>query len=139
MKPTIGRVVYYRHGTEGPFAGSEDYVAAMVCWASEDGKTVNLLTVSHDAVPRGFTDVPFVQDGERTPENGRYAHWMPFQVGQAAKTQEAEGKLAARLDAVEGRLEEGCGRFEATDARVAELEGRVNTLEAAATAPRDRS
>lgn len=100
MTPTVGRIVYYRRTADGPEQ------AAIVCWASEDGTRVNLLAVAPDAVPRGLTDVPFVQEGGVRPESGHFAHWMPFQVGQAAKTQAAEGKLAERVTALEQKLVE---------------------------------
>ncbi|MBF5006826.1 hypothetical protein ISG32_21500 [Diaphorobacter sp. NR2-3-3-1] len=36
------------------------------------------------------TSVPLVQDGDSCPANGYYCEWMPYQKGQAAKTEAAE-------------------------------------------------
>jgi hypothetical protein len=37
--------------------------------------------------------VPLMQDGDEQPWHGNFAMWMPYQKGQAAKTEALEARL----------------------------------------------
>lgn len=43
---------------------------------------INVYVIDHGGVGRAETSVQLIQEGDIIPE-GRFATWMPFQVGQA--------------------------------------------------------
>jgi len=67
IRPTVGRVVWFHQGTAGIFPGSEDTRAAIVAHVH----------------------------GDPIPTSGFYCEWMPYQKGQAAKTEAAEKAAAS--------------------------------------------
>jgi hypothetical protein len=88
IKPTVGRVVWFTPATDDqtfrdynpPFAAHVAYVWGDTC--------VNLAVILPDG--SGFvgeTSVTLVQsDEEKAAQvSGRFAEWMPYQKGQAAK------------------------------------------------------
>lgn len=92
--PTIGRVVYLydRLGAE-----PEKPYTAFVADVSVNGNplTINCACLTHtgDAFIGGFQGVPHKSD----PLDSRvYWDWMPYQKGQAAKTEALEAKLEAK-------------------------------------------
>jgi hypothetical protein len=84
IEPTVGRVVWYRpaakeaisHDGEQPLAATITFV-----W---DNELVNLSVFDRNGVQHSRTSVMLHQEGSVKPE-GRYAEWMPYQVGQAKK------------------------------------------------------
>lgn len=91
--PTVGRIVHYTpHRTE-PIAKGGGKLAAIVThvWSVN---LVNLTVFDANGIPTGRTSVPLLQEGTPAPEQGFYCEWMPYQKGQAAKTEELEQKLA---------------------------------------------
>ena len=97
IKPTVGRVMWYRPGDY--LIGLVEHdpaqpMTAHVCYVWNDNM-VNLLVIDHAGNTQVRTSVPIVQDGSPyTAGPSPYAEWMPFQKGQAAKTEAAEAKLA---------------------------------------------
>jgi|SRR5215469_7360771 len=91
ITPTIGRIVWFY-----PVAQAENYMvrlseqpmAASVCHVNPDG-SVNLLVTDHDGRSWSIHEVPLVQAGEEPPPDQSYCSWMPYQIGQAKKTEEA--------------------------------------------------
>lgn len=94
IEPTVGRVVLYTPPVEdlilqnykAPFAAIVTYV-----WGA---RMVNLTVFYPDGRVEAPSSVKLLQDGDEVPGYGRYAEWMPYQKGQAAKTE----KLQAELD-----------------------------------------
>jgi hypothetical protein len=86
IQPTIGRVVhYFRH----PGAEAQ---AALIANVNQDG-TVNLAIFDHNGNPEARAPfIPLLQEGE-TIAAGHYCRWMPYQLGQAAKTEAMEARL----------------------------------------------
>lgn len=95
--PTVGRVVWFRpknmvfrddvgnvlhHDGIAP-------LAAIVAYVHSD-TVVNLAVTDHVGRQFPITSVSLLQDGEPTENLGCYAEWMPYQKGQAAKTEAAE-------------------------------------------------
>lgn len=74
MKPTIGRVVYYHDENDGKEC------AAIVVHVWNDA-CINLATFDHNGNSKGVTSV--VQGTDK-----RQWDWMPYQKGQAKKTEE---------------------------------------------------
>jgi len=93
IKPTNGRVVWF---TPGPgFSGihhGPDPLAAHVAHVWGD-RMVNLAVIDSNGSTSPVTSVPLLQDGDPRPENF-FAEWMPYQKGQAAKTEELERRAA---------------------------------------------
>lgn len=83
----MGRVVWFYEGyitQEQPFAALITYV--------HNSHRINLVAFDYNGEPHGFVNVTLAQDA--TPVNGRrYAMWMPYQKGQAAKTEALEKEL----------------------------------------------
>src|SRR6266481_1667828 len=97
ISPTVGRVVWYR---PGPYdrSGStmtihEDGqpLAAIVAYVWSDA-LVNLTVSDHNGTPHSRTSVTLHQ-GEGECPSSPYCEWMPYQKGQAAKTEQLETKL----------------------------------------------
>lgn len=91
IKPTVGRVVWYRDAGSDPAA---DPHAALVVLVHGDS-CVNLVAFNGIGIPYSAQSVLLVQDGDATPDaSTAYAEWMPFQKGQAAKAEQAQVAVA---------------------------------------------
>lgn len=92
IKPTIGRVVLY-HPALIPDSGSnEQTFAAIVCHVWSD-TCVNLAVFDSNGVASNQTSV-FLYQGDSDRPGSQYAEWMPYQTGQATKTEALEKQLA---------------------------------------------
>jgi len=100
IKPTVGRVVWYwpnehDHKALGAFAyeGSDQPFAATVSFVHSD-RMVNLSVVDHNGAQYERRSVTLLQDGDTVNSKAGYAEWMPYQKGQAAKTEALEAAQA---------------------------------------------
>lgn len=108
IMPTIGRKLYYipqGHPTVAKFDDQPIDATIVYVWPqkSPDGK-YDLLTlhlIDHSGTPCVAVHVPLVQDGDDVPSNGGYAEWMPYQVGQAAKSVVEQQMQVAQKQAAE--------------------------------------
>lgn len=94
IKPTVGRVVwYYPPGCKQ----GEQPLPALVAHVWGDD-CVNLAIFDANGVPyqKPPTSVYLAQEGAEVPSGGNYCTWMPYQMGQAKKTEAAEKALAAK-------------------------------------------
>ncbi len=57
-------------------------------------RMVNLVVFDSNGRSLARTSVTLLQDDEPKPEYGRFASWMPYQKGQAAKTEQLEAERA---------------------------------------------
>lgn len=96
ITPTIGRVVWFtpavhsdpRHDVKQPLVGLVTYV-----WGD---RCINLTAFDQNGVSiGGQCSVPLLQDDDAKPETGYFASWMPYQKGQAAKTEALEKAATA--------------------------------------------
>ncbi len=87
IKPTIGRVVWF-YSTK-----DSEPMAAIITKVWND-ECVNLAVFDPCGILFGKTSVTLIQEYMMTfkPEYD-YAEWMPYQKGQAAKTEELEKKI----------------------------------------------
>ncbi len=95
IKPTVGRVVLFHPGLGFERIGTrhdDQPFAATVAYVWND-RLVNLAFVDHDGRSHNITSVPLLQDDDARP-SAFFAEWMPYQKGQAAKTEQLEQKLA---------------------------------------------
>lgn len=93
ISPTIGRVVLIQKRP-----GSTDIKQAepaLVTYVWTD-RIINVGGFDHNGIPFAGTSVTLLQDNDEAPDHV-YAEWMPYQKGQAAKTEALEaaaGKAA---------------------------------------------
>jgi len=92
IEPTVGRIVlFWRHG-KAQVDASEQPEAAIIAHVWSDS-CVNLAVFDPNGITGNVTSVPLIQDGEGKP-HWFFCEWMPYQKGQAAKTEELETRLA---------------------------------------------
>lgn len=107
IKPTVGRVVWYWPTVEEvrdlKLANSwEQPLAATIAYVHSD-RTVNLSVVDHIGQSFGRTNVVLLSVAEGTKAAPGYAQWMPYQKGQAAKTEAPVDALTALLGSITQR------------------------------------
>jgi hypothetical protein len=95
IKPTVGRVVLFHPANDSADAGFAYTAtcAAIVAFVHSDS-LVNLAVFDANGNAHSRTSVRLVQDGEDGPANGFFCEWMPYQKGQAAKTEALEKQVA---------------------------------------------
>ena len=87
ISPTIGRIVLYRPGGEsGPSH------AAIIVEVHSD-RCVNLACFNDQGGSYPMTSVSLIHDGDDPFNYFEYCEWMPYQKGQAAKTEALEKEL----------------------------------------------
>lgn len=92
IRPTVGRVVLFSPSpTDNLFRYDKQLCTALITYVHSDTR-VNLVVFDHYGVPCPRTGVHLIQDGDPVPEHG-HCEWMPFQKGQAAKTEALEAEL----------------------------------------------
>lgn len=109
IKPTVGRVLWYwpseydcKNLHVFAYDGSDQPFAATVAFVHSD-RMVNLAIVDHNGMPFAKRSVTLLQEGDqqlerirdRVSDHAGYAEWMPYQKGQAAKTESLESQLSA--------------------------------------------
>ena len=96
ITPTIGRVVWFHPASDesDPRFADQPICAALVAKVWSD-TCVNLAVFDGNGNSHSRTSVLLIQDDNEVPGGGYYCEWMPYQKGQAAKTEHAEAKLAA--------------------------------------------
>jgi hypothetical protein len=91
IKPTIGRVVWYHPAFQPDSGSNERTLAAIICHVWSDS-CVNLAVFDANGVASSQTSV-FLFQGDSERPGSQYAEWMPYQQGQAAKTEALEARL----------------------------------------------
>ena len=96
IKPTIGRMVWYTIGNWDTVAVQRDQpLSGQIAYVWND-RLVNLFVIDANGIPLTRTSVPLLQDDDPRPEQGFFCEWMPFQKGQAQKTEALEAKLEGK-------------------------------------------
>lgn len=101
IKPTVGRVVWYRPseydvngGMMTAFSGDEPQpFIGHVAYVWSD-RLVNLVVYDHTGEAFRRTSVKLIQEGDEPYIGEAYCEWMPYQVGQAKK-HEGESNASA--------------------------------------------
>lgn len=96
IEPTVGRIVHFRPGTnDQQYVGDPggEPLAAIVAKVLGPDR-INLCVFTDKGHAIAMLDVPLVQEGEAHQEAVSYAEWMPYQKGQAAKTEKLEAQIA---------------------------------------------
>ena len=92
IKPTIGRVVWYY-----PLGDTSDEqpLAALIAHVWSD-TCVNLAVFDSNGIASNQTSVFLYQNEPNTEKpSSSFCEWMPYQQGQAAKTEAVEKQLSA--------------------------------------------
>lgn len=96
IKPTIGRVVWYWPALR---ARNTQPQVALVTWIHSD-TMVNLAAFDANGFPEGgkgpvqlYQETPPEGELDVNRPEGEFCEWMPYQKGQAAKTEALEAKL----------------------------------------------
>jgi hypothetical protein len=92
IKPTVGRVVWFYKYATGQ--GHKGPLAALVAWVHSD-MCVNLAVSDENGNMRSETSVRLIQENDEVPQSD-YCGWMPYQVGQAKKTEALESQLKGK-------------------------------------------
>lgn len=86
IPPTVGRVVWFT-----PARANDNRVdirqtlPSLVAYVHND-RLVNLAVFDQTGNPAGgHSQVVLLQDDDAKPEDGYFASWMPYQIGQAAR------------------------------------------------------
>lgn len=121
IKPTVGRVVYYYpKSSEGLGDGP---LAAIVCHVHNDG-VVNLGVLGPDGTSHARQSVILVQDGDDTSFFLCHCEWMPFQKGQAAKTEKVTDDYEKRLNLLGSHVQRLRDENANLSGRIADLESK---------------
>lgn len=88
IRPSIGRVVWFQPGHTADAPDAVQPFAALIAYVWND-RMVNLAAFDSNGQPVKATSVALLQDDDPIPQTGRYAQWMPYQVGQAKKNEVA--------------------------------------------------
>lgn len=97
IKPTVGRIVLFHAG------GKHEQTNAAIIAAVIDDNTVNLAAFDEFGSLYPQIGILLVQDGAKPPHAGSaWCEWMPYQKGQAAKTEQAEAALKAKSEQAAG-------------------------------------
>jgi len=95
IKPTIGRVVWFWPDPSMPTLSGIESAAqpftASICYVHDDD-TISVGGFRHDGRTFVATMIPLYH-GEGPRPLVPHAEWMPYQKGQAAKTEALEKKL----------------------------------------------
>lgn len=95
IKPTVGRIVHYRPGPQDPTPQFKNEPLAAIVTRVISDQVVNLTVLRADGITYGRHNVDLVQSGSNSPVEP-YCHWMDYQIGQAAKTEQLEAELAKK-------------------------------------------
>jgi len=87
IKPTIGRVVLVHRGQ------SDQAEPAFIAYVWGD-RMINVGGFDKNGTPFSATSMPLMQDDDNPTNPNYYAEWMPYQKGQAAKTEALEAQIA---------------------------------------------
>ena len=98
IKPTVGRVVhFYAPIADIIHASGPGPFAAVIAYVHSDSM-VNLAVFDSNGNACSRTSVTLVQEGDARPA-GMFCEWMPYQKGQAAKTEAVEARLSQVTEA----------------------------------------
>lgn len=95
ITPTVGRVVWFKAYSGDTYPGAGDGFQAAIVTRVWSNTCVNLAVFDANGNTFGRTSVLLVQPESECPAYG-YCTWMPYQVGQAAKTEELEQALSRK-------------------------------------------
>lgn len=138
IQPTVGRVLWFHPAVDEKGRANlkehPGFAFAPTCAAIIAGvvsnSVVNLTVFDSTGVAFAKDSVNLIQDDEDGPATGNFAEWMPYQKGQAAKTEDLTPRVVA-LEQKVVSLEQKAAAADEANSRVAALEQRLAALEKA--------
>lgn len=91
ITPTVGRVVWL-YGAYGTNIDVKQPFKADIAYVHGD-REINVGYLDHIGTTHVLQDVVLLQDDDLKPHDKPFAVWMPYQKGQAAKTEALEAKI----------------------------------------------
>lgn len=88
ISPTPGRIVWFNPAPHDGLATMNGHPLAAIVAGVHNDRLVNLAVFDAYGNTQQRSSVQLVQPGDAVPDSA-HATWMPYQVGQAAKTQAA--------------------------------------------------
>lgn len=95
IQPTVGRIVLFHAYATDTYPGAKEGPQAAIVTKVWSDTCVNLCVFDANGNVMSKTSVLLVQPNSESPGAG-YCTWMPYQVGQAAKTDQLEKQLASK-------------------------------------------
>lgn len=94
MKPTVGRKVWYfpGPGDEMMHRNLSDPLDATIIAVHND-VIINAFIIDASGFSHVRHSVELLDPADPTIPNNGHCEWMPYQIGQAAKTEELQAKL----------------------------------------------
>lgn len=93
ITPTVGRVVLFHPGAgDSIYISGQQPLAAQIACVHDDN-CITLGVLDGEGNHHARKHVKLLEDGEVVVATSEYCYWMPYQLGQAAKTAEAEAKV----------------------------------------------
>jgi hypothetical protein len=95
IKPTVGCVVLFTPARADDKRDQKSQPLAAIVACVHGDRSVNLTVFEQSGrpSPAGYLNVPLLQDDDEPREGGFYCEWMPYQKGQAARTEELERRM----------------------------------------------
>ena len=92
IQPTVGRIVYY-HPPFVPDSKANEVTHAAIIVQVHSDEYITLAVFNEAGSSYPALSVQLYQ-GEGVRPTGAYAEWMPYQIGQAAKTQQLQDAIS---------------------------------------------
>jgi len=88
IDPTVGRMIWFHPPSDSTNTGFEPNAicAATIAKVLPDGR-LNLGVLDGNGVNHSMTEVPLIQEGDKAPEKGYYAEWIPADGKPATKAE----------------------------------------------------
>ena len=90
IEPTVGRILYLWPSASEKARNGEPIAAIVSAVVNDSRVTVTAFPASG---PRVYENIQLVHPDDTYPVAGPFCEWMPYQIGQAAKTEELQAKL----------------------------------------------
>lgn len=92
ITPTPGRIVWYWPAPNDGIPAVNKQPLAGIVASVHDDRRINLSVIDAYGNHHSRSNVLLLQDGDM-PGPGSFAEWMPYQKGQAAKTEQLQAQL----------------------------------------------
>lgn len=115
ITPTVGRVVWFTPGASDDIPRNGDRPLAAIVANVWSDSCVNLAVFDANGVSHSRTSVYLLQGGDDPPAGSPYCEWMPYQKGQAAKTEALEARIDASGPQVDARITQSAREAELED------------------------
>lgn len=93
IEPTVGRIVWYYPAGKAQLEPGRQPCAAVIAHV-HNSRLVNLTFFDGAGCTYPAMSVPLAQDETERPDDGHFCEWMPYQKGQATKTEALEKQVA---------------------------------------------